>query len=72
MQGGTASSCETKREREIVDGDFPPLNLIYALMRGVKTDDKIRAGEKKQLKLQSKHITILNAMNKFFITLRFH
>lgn len=43
MAGVTASSCETKREREIIDGDFPSLNLIYALMKGVKTNDKIRA-----------------------------
>lgn len=35
-QGVAASSCETKREREIVDADFSPFNLIYAPMEGVR------------------------------------
>lgn len=67
---GAATSCETKREREIIhDDDFSALNGIYALLRGVETNDKIRALAR-QLKSQSKRIIIIdiiNTLNKFLI-----
>lgn len=65
--------CKVRRlhVNRSVNGKSSPLIFFtfYALMRGVKTDSEMCALAR-QLKLQSKHITISDALNKFVI-LRF-